>query len=270
MFTDSPNGLQYFQFESFQSFPNIRHGIFTRLGGSSAGQFQSLNVSPFIGDNPADVLTNREKIADALEINLDKTATVQQVHGNTAWSVNEEWHQIACDLDAASIAGDAMITDTAGCSLMIIVADCVPILLCSSEKNAVAIIHAGWRGTAAEIVYRTTQKFMSTFNVSPEDVYAGIGPSIGPCCYEVSEDVLSTLKQTEHYDPSSFTQDPDTGSLKLNLWQANAHQLRLAGISPEYIETAEICTSCNTGKFYSHRREHGQTGRFAAVIGIRQ
>ncbi len=151
--------------------------------------------------------------------------------------------------------GDALITDHIGRAIGVRTADCVPILLLDPETRAVAAIHAGWRGTAAQIAARTVEKLRQEYGADPANLYAAIGPSIRPCCYEVSAEVAERFL-------------PATGEEKrmLDLPDANRRQLRTAGLSPDRIFDSELCTSCLPGQFFSYRREPTNPGRMLAVI----
>ncbi|MDO9066744.1 MAG: peptidoglycan editing factor PgeF, partial [Chloroflexota bacterium] len=158
-----------------------------------------------------------------------------------------------------------------GAMLAMRFADCVPVLLCDPIHEAVGLAHAGWRGSAAGIASRTVRAMAQAFGTRPPDLLAGIGPSIGRCCYEVGHPVIQHF--SAHFPWWREVVAGHTGRLHLDLWEANRRQLLDAGLPAEQIAVAGICTACHTEDFYSHRREHGQeagaTGRFTAVIGLR-
>ena len=160
-----------------------------------------------------------------------------------------------------AIEGDALVTDEASVSIGIRTADCVPILLLDSRNRAVAAIHAGWRGTAAQISTRTLERMAADFESEAPDVYAAIGPCIRECCYDVDEDVA---RQLAAFTPASAV--AATGKQKLDLAGANHFQLRAAGLKPERIFDCALCTRCLSEQFYSYRRRPGEPERMLSAI----
>ncbi len=157
--------------------------------------------------------------------------------------------------------GDALITNDAGKSIGIRTADCVPILLLDCRTRAVAAVHAGWRGTAGELVSRTIEQMTRDFGTAPADVYAAMGPCIRDCCYHVGPDVAA------HF----ATWFPEWGaeeelSRTVDLACANQRQMESAGVSSSHIFDCELCTACQSGQFFSFRREPENSGRMLAAI----
>jgi YfiH family protein len=146
-------------------------------------------------------------------------------------------------------------------------ADCVPVLLHDPVKGWVGLVHAGWKGTVGGAARKAVQAARETFGSRPEDILAAIGPSIGPCCYEVGEDVVAAVHSglPECADLLSARD----GGVHLDLWRANACQLAAVGVPAANVEVSGYCSSCRTDLFFSHRKERGKTGRMAAVIGLR-
>lgn len=160
-----------------------------------------------------------------------------------------------------AVEGDALVTDEVGVSIGIRTADCVPILLIDSRNRAVAAIHAGWRGTAAQISTRTLEKMAGDCESEAEDVYIAIGPCIRECCYEVDEDVA---RQLAPFRPIPVP--AKTGKQKVDLAGANRFQLQAAGVKPERIFDCDLCTRCLSEQFYSYRRHPGEPGRMLSAI----
>jgi YfiH family protein len=157
---------------------------------------------------------------------------------------------------------DALITDIEDVVLSILTADCVPILLYDKNKKVVAAIHAGWKGTQAQIVAKTLQKMTEVFSSNPKDILAGIAPSIGSCCYYVGEDVAGHFFET----PDAFKKQDE--KYMLNLPYLNQQQLVSAGVEEANIEMSNICTACEVERFFSYRKEKGCSGRFMSMIGL--
>lgn len=289
--------VQYLQFNQYSQFPELIHGVFTRQGGCSPEPYKSLNTStpPFNpGDSIENVVRNRVLALQALDAAQYPCVTLWQVHGadSAIYTAQEEWRT---DWANSSYYGrpwtpqsihkaDALITKERGTLLALSFADCVPILLYDPIEQVIALVHGGWRGTARGIVAATIATMEEYSDCKPHNIYAGIGPAIGPCCYEVSEDVrqlflgqvpFETMPTNEHHrdlinEAAVFStlKLPNKKSLRLDLQATNRNQLVLAGVTSEHIETMEICTSCNTDRFFSHRKEQGKTGRFPVLMGL--
>ena len=152
---------------------------------------------------------------------------------------------------------------------MILIADCVPIMFYDPIKKAIGVAHAGWRGTVKQIVKKSVEKMVDEYNCNPKDIIAGIGPSIGPCCYEVGPEVITEFEKTlvEMDGIIKDIKDDDKGHL--NLWQANKIQLHQAGVRENNIEIADLCTHCHPDLFYSYRHQGKKSGRFAAGIMLK-
>ncbi|HLI08343.1 MAG TPA: peptidoglycan editing factor PgeF [Ktedonobacteraceae bacterium] len=294
--------VSFLQFSSFQVFPNIIHAIFTRRGGRSSDPYSGLNVSFSTGDSQENVLGNRLLALQALGIASYPCATVWQIHSaqvamldtqQTSWDDwRFDWPHRSYWLDGQELVwtikprrkADAIITRQRGIALALSFADCVPLLLYDPVRQAIALAHAGWRGTARGIALAAVEAMREQFSSRPQDIYAGICPSIGPCCYEVSEYVrdlfsgrasFSEMPAAERYRPlvreaATFLTRylPQGESLRLDLWQTNYNQLLLAGLLPAHIEASNLCTGCHTDQFFSHRMEQGRTGRFPVIFAL--
>lgn len=259
------NGVWYGTFDHFGS--DVVHGVSTRLHGYSQQPYHTLNIGLHTGDDKDHVLQNRKLFADAVGIDQSAIVTAQQVHEDTIAIVEcrgyENGEQEYC---RAFSSTDALITAEAKIPLMLFFADCVPVLFYDSVQRVVAVSHAGWKGTVSRIAAKTLVKMRSKFNVNPSDVRIGIGPSIGQCCYEVDENVISKLRQ-EFSNWSDFVLARGDRWM-LDLWEMNRSQLLDVGAAAENIVISGICTSCNSQLFYSYRAEHGKTGRLGAVIQL--
>lgn len=254
------NGLVYYCFENLTAFNELFHGVFTRLGGVSRSPYDSLNVSYSAGDNREAVETNHELICQALGISREDVATAQQVHGSQVTVVGPE------DRGRVLPATDALITDSPGVALLLRFADCLPVLLYDPVHKALGLAHAGWRGTMAGIAEKTILSMMEVYGSRPEDIIAGLGPGIGPCCYQVGTEVIEAAKASFNCWRELLHTQGD-GSLHLDLREANRRQLAKLGV--EKIEEARLCTACRVDEFFSYRAENGHTGCFAVVLGRR-
>jgi YfiH family protein len=163
---------------------------------------------------------------------------------------------------------DALITAERDLYLFACFADCVPLLFVDPVRYAVGIAHAGWRGTLAGIATATVRAFGQHFGSRPADLRVVVGPSAGPCCYEVGEEVVAAIEQTLPNVPGILLRPPGA-DVHFDLWRANTASLRGSGVLPEHIHVSGMCTIHNHQRFFSHRASGGQTGRFAAIIGLR-
>jgi YfiH family protein len=160
---------------------------------------------------------------------------------------------------------DVILTDNPAVTLVMRFADCVPILLYDPVRGAVGLAHAGWMGTVRGTVLAAVRAMQSSFGSSPGDIRAGIGPSIGPDHYQVGEEVAVRVRQAFGAEAPDLLALRD-GACYFDLWAANLLHLRRAGVRE--IETAGLCTACHLEDWYSHRAEHGRTGRFGAVLAL--
>jgi len=223
------------------------HGFSTRQGGVSTGRFTSLNVSARVGDDPKSVQENRRRLLAAIGCDLIMGVAVSQVHGNRVVVAmhGDRGRGIAAAASEPEEA-DALVTGETDLALIVVAADCVPILFVDSQRHAIGAAHAGWRGTVAGVAQQTVRKMAAEFGSRPEDVYVCMGPAIGACCYEVATPVFEAFSRAfPHYAPQ-VTQPARPGHWMLDL-----------------------CTSCHTDMLYSERREGRPSGRFAGVIALR-
>jgi polyphenol oxidase len=237
------------------------HGISTRLGGASQGPLASLNLGHTVGDAADLVEANHRTLFAALGIPAERVVTAHQVHSNRVALVGGP------DVGQALPETDALITDAPGVYLMLRYADCVPVLLFDPRRRAVGLAHAGWQGTVAHVAARAAEAMISHLGCHPQDILGAIGPSIGPCCYQVGPEVVARVEEAFPGGHGLLVRRQPDGHAHLDLWAANAYQLARVGL--QQIETAHLCTACRTDLFYSHRAERGRTGRLAAIIGLR-
>ncbi|HTP50442.1 MAG TPA: peptidoglycan editing factor PgeF [Anaeromyxobacteraceae bacterium] len=227
------------------------HGFTTRSGGVSEGPFASLNLGDRVGDDAARVEENWSRLRAATGREF---ARARQVHGNRV-------------LDAArptelAEEADAVLSSTAGLAACVSVADCVPILIADPESGAVAAVHAGWRGTLARVAEEAVRALVREHRARPERLLAAIGPSIGPCCYEVAPELAERFRG----ELGQATGNPSPGQARVDLWLANEVVLRRAGVERRHIDQLRRCSSCEDGTFFSHRRDGGRTGRQVGFI----
>lgn len=253
-------------------------GFTSRNGGVSKEPWSSLNVGLHVGDHQADVIRNRELVAEAIDWPFEAWTSAEQVHGNAVYHVTEaDRGKGRAARDTAIADSDALMTNVPGILLASFYADCVPLYFYDPEHEAIALAHAGWKGTVLEIAAQTVQAMAAEFGTRPEALLGAIGPSIGDCCYEVDGIVIDKLQELEQSLLQDHEISTDTmmrmvenGKAMVNLKQFNRHIMIKAGILPIHIELTGWCTGCSREYFYSHRMEGGMTGRMASWIGIRE
>ncbi len=254
MLRQTVNGLTIYRFSSLVT-EGLVHAVFSRLGGVSVGPLAELNVGNRVGDDPEAVAENHARIYDHLGISPELVTSAQQVHGNRVAVVT------ARDAGKVFPNTDGLITKASAIPLMLRFADCQPIILYDPLHHALGLAHAGWRGVALGIARRAVEAMQKAFGTEPHTLMAGLGPAIGPCCYHVGQDVASAMSYALPDWRQAMTSHGEGWCLDLTA--ANTQQLGAAGV--RQVEHADLCTSCHTGEFFSHRAEGGTTGRFAVV-----
>jgi YfiH family protein len=234
----------------------VAHGALTRLGGVSQGPFATLNLGHTVGDDPAAVEENHRRVLAALQIRREQIVSPYQVHGTAV-----RW---AGKADAGSVqeATDGLVTATPGIALFFRFADCVPVLLFDPLRRVVGLAHAGWRGAAKGVVAAAVAAFTHHAGSRPGDLWAGIGPAIGPCCYRVGAEVATAVANACPPETPVVRQEAD--ALYLDLPGAVRAQLIAAGVGQ--VEMSGLCTSCHNDEWFSHRADQGRTGRFGVFI----
>ena len=254
-------------FENLLECKEIRHFVSTRKGGFSKPPYNSLNLGLHVGDDPDNVLKNRKRLATAIGIPLRHFTIGRQIHSGNVTIISEGSRGRGSAKHEEEINDtDAMVTSVTGICLVILVADCVPMLFFDPEKRVIGVCHAGWKGTLQCIAENTVKAMESRFGSSPQDIIVGVGPSIGPCCYKVGPDVISQVETIFHTKKEFILNELKSGEGYFDLWKANLTQLLQAGIERKNIEMAMSCTCHNPGLFFSYRHQKGDTGRFGAGI----
>jgi YfiH family protein len=257
MFFISKNSTCYYRFDNLAAFEGIEHRIFTRRNGFSRRPFASLNVSFGIGDDKKNVARNRDLIRRSMA--EGDFVYARQVHGCKIAVLKRNIQQQVFGTAAAVTEADALVTNLVDTYLVIQVADCQAVLLYDPDRQVVANVHCGWRGSILDIIGRTIEAMIHNFDCRPDRLQAGIGPSLGPCCAEF-------INYRDEI-PAVFWNYKDSND-HFDFWTISRDQLRRAGVPEKNIEISRICTRCRTDEFYSYRAAK-TTGRFAAVIGLK-
>jgi YfiH family protein len=290
----------------WQRYAWLRHGFSTRAGGVSSIYGQGagealLNLGWTKQDKAANVTENRRRFMVKVAGASTQAVTLRQFHSGMIRVVEVGDRALDGRLQTvggrAMLRGDGAMTNLPGVFLGIQTADCVPVLVADVRRRAVAAFHAGWRGTLARIVERGIGTMRLRYGSRPQDLVAVVGPSIGPCCYSVGEELRFDFESQFAYAPQLFSEVYDSDPVRdkypllfltarapghsnigpqvhLDLWQANRRQLLDAGIPARRITVVGECTACaglGTAagrKYFSHRAESGFTGRMMAVVGL--
>ena len=261
------DSLSIWFFKNLLEYKEISHFVSTQSGGFSSLPYDSLNLSFNVGDKSQNVLKNRKLLSTALGFSVNSFVTPEQVHSGNVTVVRDKKYNLGATNYESAIKGtDAMVTETPGICLMVLQADCVPILFYDPNKKVIGVAHAGWKGTVNKIARNTVNAMTENYNSKNEDIIASIGPAIGPCCYEVKLDVVKKVEKSL-YGGKEIIIVRD-GKYYLDLWKANKIQLINSGIAEENIEIAKICTKCNQNIFFSARASRNAAGRFGAGIMI--
>ncbi|MDO9547283.1 MAG: peptidoglycan editing factor PgeF [Pelolinea sp.] len=230
-----------------------------RRGGCSLEPWDSLNLATSVGDSRAAVIENRRRITEILKLEDNSIYDVWQVHSNRVISTDQPR-----GLDIPHLKADAIITGNPDVTLLMLFADCVPIMFYDPEKDVAAIAHAGWQGTVNGVVIETVKKLQTIFGTDPKNLIVCIGPSIRVDHYEVGQDVEKEIKNSFiETEEIIIKQD---GKIFLDLQNANRFLLKQYGVKNIFI--SKICTACNAQDWFSHRAENGKTGRFAVVMTV--
>lgn len=226
----------------------------TRLGGFSQKPFDSLNLGLSVNDERETVMRNRETFFGGLGIQLEQLVISKQVHGTNV---------LVAHAPGIHEGYDASITNVPGVFLVVSVADCTPVLIHDEKNNAVAAIHAGWRGTAGGIVTNALQLMEKHYGTRGKDCKAFIGACISYEHFEVGEEVAT------HFSDKHKRFDKEKNKFYVDLKKTNAQLLMDFGVQTQNIEVPDLCTVAHNDKFFSHRKEKGITGRMMVVIGMK-
>jgi len=247
------SGLRYYRSPLLAALPGLVHGFFTRQGGVSTGDYQSLNVSLAVGDRREAVSENLRRMQETL--GMDGLASAAQVHGGQAAVITSASQALVSDIPEV----DILITTVPGLGLLIKQADCQAVMLYDPVNRVVANVHCGWRGQVHNILEETVRLLQDRFGTHPADLYAAIGPSLGPCCAE--------FRNFRQEFPAPLW-DYQVRPTYFDLWRLSRDQLSAAGLASAHLAFAGLCTRCGAGDFFSYRRAQ-VTGRQGAIIALR-
>lgn len=255
-------------------FDGLVAGFTTRLGGVSTAHFSTNNLGLHVNDDEQAVIANRKRLASRLGFSFDSFTCAEQIHSNVVADVTvNEVGRGRNDINDTILGADAIVTSLNDTLLVSFYADCVPLLFVDPHKKVIALAHAGWKGTVGAIAKQTVCKMVEQYGCDVTHIYAAIGPAISDCCYEVDQKVIQAVKQLwqeEDLDELvlfDYIKPISEEKALINLKEINRQIMIKAGILSAHIEISKMCTGCSTNLFFSHRMEHGKTGRMASFIG---
>jgi YfiH family protein len=253
--------LSYLTFPLFEEHRLI-HGVFTRCGGTSPSPWMSLNMGATVGDPIENVKENRRRALAGLGRDPASSHDTWLVHGTDVVFADQPR-----PADTPPQKADILLTDRPEVTLFMRFADCTPILLYDPVHRVIGLAHAGWMGTVRQVGRAAVEAMVGHYHSDPADILAVIGPAICADHYPVGPEVVEQVRGEFGEGADQFIY-PSNGQSHFDLWKANRFVLEQAGVPSGRVEVSGVCTACDTGRWYSHRAEHGQTGRFGALMAI--
>ena len=241
-------------------YSNLQHFFTTRLGGVSTAPFDTNNLAFHVGDTPEDVIKNHQKLANDAGYHYHDLIHMQQIHSDKVVIVDPKK-----DHFKTPPLCDALITNQTNIPLMVMTADCTPILIYEHVNQVIAVVHAGRAGAFQSIVTQTIQTMQHSFNSQLENIHVILGPSIGACCYEVGEEIA--IESQKLGFGFAITQKKAHYFLDVNA--IILKELLNLGIKKEHIEDLKICNACQNNTYFSYRADQQQTGRMAGVLMLK-
>jgi YfiH family protein len=243
----------------------LLHFSSTRHGGVSSGRNGTLNLGFHDDDAPENVVRNRSLLAQSVGFDPQAIAVANQVHGDSVAVVTPDMRGSGATGKATAIAdADALICSVPNICIAVKTADCAPILIYDVRKKAIAAIHAGWRGTVQQLARIAVEKMQAEFGCTPRDMAVAIGSAIGRCCYEVGNDVVSSVQQSAGSVEGLIYLSPVTGKPHFDMREFSYRMLVKSGVQPQNIEVSPLCARCCKHELFSHR--NGHSGRMLTGI----
>lgn len=264
---NTKGNLKYITFKNLEETRLVRHAFTTKLGGVSEGFYSSMNMGFGRGEDDKKVFKNYEIICDAIGINTNDLVFSKQTHTNNVLCVTSKDKGTGFTRPSFEDI-DGLITNQPNVALVTQYADCTPLLFLDPTRKVIAASHSGWRGTVQQIGAVTVRKMQSEFGCNAEDILAVIGPCICKDCYEVDAPVYNEFIKLP-IDLSDVFSKKDSEHYMLDLKLVNKKILLNAGLRQENIELCDVCTACNEGELYSHRKQGTNRGNLAAIIELK-
>lgn len=262
------SGVGYLTFPALEAFPFLRHAFSTRIGGVSRNEFSSLNLAFGRGDSDQNVMENYRRLCAAAGFSPNSMVSSAQVHRTLVRRVGKE--NCGEGFTKPKPEGvDGLVTNEPGVTLVTHYADCVPLYFVDPVRRAIGLSHAGWRGTAARMAEETVRTMKREFGSRAEDLVCVVGPSIGPCCFEVDTPVYEVFAWLQDLSPREWIQEKGGGKYQIDLWEVNRRVLLRAGVPDKNITVSSLCTQCHADLLFSHRATRGKRGGLAAFLELK-
>lgn len=255
------------QLHDYDIASNVTAFSSTRHGGVSEGNYASFNVNAYCGDNPEHIAQNRKTLCKKLHIKSDHLIMPHQVHGTGVTQISKTFFLLSEDIRRTALEGiDALITNVPGVCIGVSTADCIPIIIYDPEHHAAGVVHSGWRGTVANIVYATIASMTMAYHSKPENLLAVIGPGISLKNFEVGDEVYDAFSAAG-YPMNAIAQHMD--KWHIDLPKCCQLQLEATGVALANIRMTDICTYDQTDDFFSARKLSVDSGRILTGIVLR-
>ena len=244
----------------FSSHKHIFALFTTRNDGVSKAPYQENNLAFHVGDKEEDVIINHKTLAENMGYEYSKLVHMRQIHSDKIIIVEPEIHNFNHPPEC-----DALITNLPKIPLMVMTADCTPVLFYDTQKQVIAVAHAGRSGALKGIVPKTLQMMQQHFNCDLKDIHVAIGPSIGVCCYEVGQEIVEDVTKAGYGLATVY----ENGRYSLDVNAIIREQLQKEGLEQTHLEDHAICNACNNENFFSYRADKQTTGRIAGILMLR-
>ncbi len=260
--------VPYLTYNSLEEIKFIKHGFSTRLGGVSKGIFSTMNLALNRGDNIDDVMENYRRLAKSIGVDFNTLVASSQDHNTFVRNVTKEQYGIGITKPKDMLSVDGLITNQPNVTLVTYYADCTPLFFVDTNKKAIGLAHAGWRGTVGRIGQKVVEKMEQDFGTNPQDLVCAIGPAISKCCYEVDKSCADEFYKLDEIDTEKCIFPKENNKFIIDLLETNRQILVSAGVKEENITLSDLCTKCNSNLLWSHRGTNGQRGTMCAMMSI--
>ncbi|MCF6340482.1 MAG: peptidoglycan editing factor PgeF [Sulfurimonas sp.] len=241
--------MKFYKSNLLNSFANLTHTFTTK---------KSSNLAFHVNDDENKVKLNHKLLANELDYSLETLVHMKQIHSDIVHTLSKN------DNFSNPPICDALITDKINTPLMVMVADCSPILFYDNVKKIIAVAHAGRQGAFKNIIQNVLESFQNNFNTNIKNIYVSIGANIGNCCYRVGYEIYEEAKRLD----LGYAIDKRDNYYYLNISKILKTQLLVLGIKKEHIEISDECTKCNSDKYFSYRAD-SKCGRFVGIIMLK-
>lgn len=268
--TLNTNGVTpYLTYNSLSKIDFINHAFSTRLGGVSDGEFASMNLAFNRGDSEENVIENYKLICKSAGFEFESLVASAQDHNTFVRAVSSEDKGVGIYKPRDIQSVDALITNEKGVTLVTYYADCTPLFFVDTEKKAIGLAHAGWRGTVGRIGKKVIEKMTLIYGTEPSNLVCAIGPAISKCCYEVDKPCAENFLALDGLETDKFVFEKGNGKYIVDLLEANRQILVASGVKAENITVSDLCTACNSDLLWSHRATKGHRGTMSAFMCIK-